>query len=172
MKEQNTVSATNKDNSITDEQKAQFVKDLRVEMDKGMKAIESLSKEQRSREVSSAYTALQLSRMRLGKVLFLFPKEEGYVKDGKRKDASDIEPPLHTSSKDVSLTGNNRTEKIDKLRQYLKKNIEQPLEEKESVVFKGNKAKFSHSVTLMALQDSIMWLGAELGRIYKDNQKS
>lgn len=147
------------------------VKDLRVKQHLAMLEIDALLTEQRTREVSLAYTAMQSSRMWISKALILSGNVD-YKNQSQIKTIEDVEKEHDLAKEPTALvTGANRLETLDLLRELFRNWLS---ELRELYGYKVNKIAYIINNSSNYLEESIMWLEAEIGRIKdvsnKDNK--
>lgn len=126
-------------------------------------------------ENNKAYESLILTKAWLGKVLETLGTETPYKNDGKRKEASDIEPAADTASATpdsvLTIYRENKdvmsyVEQIDWVREYIKE-----LLTKVGDVFTeaDNLKYYMTNIIVQHLTEARFWLGFELQRIKEKN---
>lgn len=133
-----------------------------------------------SKEIDKSVDSLILAKAWLGKLLGELGVESPYPKDGTRKDINDIEPTadkqsfLRYKGDDFKTTieefeSKNHIEKVDWLRQEIKKIIEEVSKWYTHTKPPSREFSIARTNAYNYLCEARFWLGFELGRI-KENK--
>jgi ribosomal protein L29 len=148
------------------EEAIENIREVRRRMDRVLTVMNEENNKSRSRELSLACTSFQLSRMWFGKALITLG-EAGYKNDGKRKDVKDIEPPSDKAKEFNGELPSNRVEFLDYLRETIRDITSNIKEISKSIAF----GPYVLDNTVENLTEAVMWLGADLGRLYEENKQ-
>ena len=137
----------------------QKIREIRLSLDATFSMTGKLTP---SREVASAKTSFEVSKMMLGKVLAELGTKNPYP-ESKNPDSPKIEPTAEKSQDMQFKEGSDHVFKVKTLRQdgdVISKQLEELLEESLSP-----KVRLFCENSFIECTKGVMWLGMELGRI-------